>query len=64
MVSEKVIVLLLVVAIVLSVVSVVITFTVNLDELKPQPRIIEQRTPDAGVGNVQLVIEGSENETS
>ena len=62
MVSEKVIVLLLIVAIVLSVVSILITFSVNLDDLKPT--VVENRTPDSSTGQVSLVVEpGGPNET-
>ena len=57
MVSEKVIVLLLIVAIVLSIVSVVVTFSANLDDLKPN--VVEKKTPDSSAGQVSLIVEGN-----
>jgi hypothetical protein len=60
MVSEKAIVFLLIVAIVLSVVSIALTMSVNMEEvvdlLTPSPSSTGEVTNSASSGNVQLVI--------
>ena len=60
MVSEKAIVFLLIVAIVLSVISIALTMSVNMEEvvdlLTPSPSGTGEVTNSASSGNVQLVI--------
>ena len=54
MVSEKIIVILLIIAILLSVVSIVFTIGMNFDLLK-----IKAQEPSSTAGNVGLIVEGT-----
>jgi flagellar basal body-associated protein FliL len=59
MVSEKVIVILLIIAIVLSVLSIAITLSVNTSETpvaSPGTTVVDP--DDSSSGNIELVIEG------
>ena len=58
MVSEKVIVILLIAAIVLSVISIVVTIGADVEEIpSASPGQVIDITEDMGRGNVQLVVE-------
>ena len=56
MVSEKVIVVLIVLAILLSAVSIVVTISSINTEMIPEVQIKENTIPDSGTGKVSLVV--------
>jgi hypothetical protein len=54
--KEKIVVFLLLVTIILSIGSLIVTFSLNIDKI-PKPQIIRGSTSSANAGDVSLVVE-------